>query len=96
MIWACNCCMGWLELSPLGMGIIAEIFHSFGTSPDSMDLLKKSTVIPLAIDSAVDFSITADIPSGPVAFHVSSVLNMTGLHLLCKVVQRARQTPLCH
>ena len=33
--------------------------------------------IPLVIDSAVAFKITADIPSGPVAFDVSRVHNIS-------------------
>ena len=64
-----------LALCFLGIGTTLAIFHLDGGLPQVMEWLNR-LVIKGAIALAVDFSIVADMPSGPFALDTSSDCNI--------------------
>ena len=63
--------MGSSLAPPLGIGFTAESFHSPGSAPDRIDLLNRIMMV-LVMELVVAFNMVAEMPSGPLAFVVSS------------------------
>ena len=62
---------GRLPPFPLGMGTTEDTFQSLGITPALIDMLKRIVTL-LAIETAVDLSILAEMLSGPDALDVLS------------------------